>query len=117
MSNKLSVEIDDSPKPLGKRISTAKRKGYSVIAVVGRESLESDKITCDLTGILDPHGKLLVDEKLKETVFQDGAGKDHQQGEGLKQLQTALRQQDLKQVKFAPAELKRLLLRMQDAYF
>jgi threonyl-tRNA synthetase len=47
----LSVELDDSDRPLGKKISEAKRKRYAVIVIVGNDNVQTKHLTVDFTGI------------------------------------------------------------------
>ncbi|KAI9743507.1 MAG: hypothetical protein M1818_002820 [Claussenomyces sp. TS43310] len=56
----LTVDIDDTPRSVRKKISEAKRKRYSAIIVVGPNDLKSDEriISADLSGISDPTGFL-----------------------------------------------------------
>ncbi|PVH81506.1 class II aaRS and biotin synthetase [Cadophora sp. DSE1049] len=49
--NRISVDIDDSPRSIQKKIREAKQKRYSVIAVVGEKDIEKDRLVVDLTGI------------------------------------------------------------------
>lgn len=72
MNNRLSVDVDADAKSLGKRISTAKRKGYAVIVIIGNESLEHDQVTVDLTGIHDPKHRLLNHRAVKNSAYRDG---------------------------------------------
>lgn len=63
-----SVDLDDSPRSLGKKLSDAKRKRYSVVIVVGKQDVErGQSVTVDFTGITDPHGAIrrLVHEEGK----------------------------------------------------
>ena len=52
-----SVDLDDSPRPLGKKLLDAKTKRYSVVIVVGKQDVErGQSVTVDFTGITDPEG-------------------------------------------------------------
>lgn len=104
MSNRLSVEVDDAPKSLGKRIQAAKKKGYAVIAVVGKESLEKDLVTCDFTNVLDPEGKLL--EHRAQFKFANGEEKA-----------SSAHKDDLKQTRMSPKDLRQFLVGLQNMYF
>lgn len=57
-SGGFAIDIDDSPRSVKKKISEAKRKHYSVIAVVGQENLPKDDqsarhgtVNVDMTGV------------------------------------------------------------------
>ncbi|KAK0117981.1 hypothetical protein ONS95_012292 [Cadophora gregata] len=49
--DRISVDIDDSPRSVQKKIREAKQKRYSVIAVVGEKDIETGCVVVDLTGI------------------------------------------------------------------
>lgn len=52
-----SVDVDDRPLPLGKKIVDAKKRRYGVIIVVGKQDVElGQSITVDFTGITDDRG-------------------------------------------------------------
>ena len=102
MNNRLSIDIDAEGKSLGKRISTAKRKGYAVIVVVGNESLEHDKVSCDLSGISDPKNHLL--DHLHSTTNQVAEG-------------MPASAENLKQIKMGPNSLREFLVSLQNGYF
>lgn len=53
-----TIDLDASPRSLGKKISEAKRKRYGVIMVVGKKNVDKN-IDVDLSGIPDPHGWVL----------------------------------------------------------
>ncbi|KAI9837093.1 MAG: hypothetical protein M1819_000744 [Sarea resinae] len=48
-----AVDIDDSDRALGKKISEAKRKKYAVVIVVGNKSAENGTVELDLRGQRD----------------------------------------------------------------
>jgi len=61
-----SVDLDDSPRSLGKKLVDAKKKRYSVIIVVGKQDADrGQSVTVDFTGITDPQGVIrsLVQEE------------------------------------------------------
>jgi threonyl-tRNA synthetase len=63
-----SVDLDNSPRSLGKKLSDAKRKRYGVIIVVGKQDVErGQSVTVDFSGITDPQGSIrrLVHEEGK----------------------------------------------------
>ena len=49
------IDLDDSPRSIGKKISEAKRKRYGAIIVVGKQNVAENNVTVDLSGIPDPH--------------------------------------------------------------
>jgi threonyl-tRNA synthetase len=52
-----SVDLDDSPRSLGKKLLDAKTKRYSVIIVVGKQDVDrGQSVTVDFTGITDCGG-------------------------------------------------------------
>ncbi len=52
-----SVDLDDSPRSLGKKLVDAKKKRYSVIIVVGKQDVDrGQSVTVDFTAIADPEG-------------------------------------------------------------
>jgi threonyl-tRNA synthetase len=52
-----SVDLDDSPRSLGKKLVDAKKKRYSVIIVVGKQDVDrGQSVAVDFTGITDPQG-------------------------------------------------------------
>jgi threonyl-tRNA synthetase len=63
-----SVDLDDSPRSLGKKLLDAKTRRYSVIIVVGKQDVDrGQSVTVDFTGITDPEGVIrrLVQEEGK----------------------------------------------------
>jgi threonyl-tRNA synthetase len=63
-----SVDLDDSARSLGKKLSDAKRKRYSVIIVIGKQDADrGQSVAVDFTGITDPQGDIrrLVQEEDK----------------------------------------------------
>jgi threonyl-tRNA synthetase len=62
------VDVDDSARPLGKKISEAKRKRYGVIAIVGKDNFNSKNLTVDVSGIPDHHDLVRNDEILRSEV-------------------------------------------------
>jgi threonyl-tRNA synthetase len=59
IEDRLSVDIDSSPRNLRKKIAEAKSKHYSVIIVVGSQDIANDSLVCDFTGIPDPNNSLV----------------------------------------------------------
>ncbi|KAI9682309.1 MAG: hypothetical protein M1817_000363 [Caeruleum heppii] len=50
-SQMFAVDIDDSDRSLSKKISEAKRKGYGMILVAGKRSLEKGTVELDMTAL------------------------------------------------------------------
>jgi threonyl-tRNA synthetase len=49
-----SVDLDDSPRSLGKKIVDAKKKRYGVIIIIGKQDVDQGQsVTMDFTGITD----------------------------------------------------------------
>jgi threonyl-tRNA synthetase len=70
-STALSVDLDDSGRPLKKKISEAKRKRYGVIVIVGNDNVETGNVNVDFSGI--PSYELLGRHKaLKTSVATAG---------------------------------------------
>ncbi|KAI9805893.1 MAG: hypothetical protein M1825_000507 [Sarcosagium campestre] len=55
-----AVDIDDSARSLGKKVSAAKRAGYSIIAVVGTKSADKQSLELDITGLKDVEASRLL---------------------------------------------------------
>jgi threonyl-tRNA synthetase len=61
---RLSIDVDDSPRPLNKKLLEAKLQQYGVVAIVGIRNVESGRLTVDFSAIPDyrydiREGKLL----------------------------------------------------------
>ncbi|PQE06624.1 hypothetical protein CJF31_00009746 [Rutstroemia sp. NJR-2017a BVV2] len=69
---KLPVDLDDSPRSLSKKISEAKRKGYSAIIVVGARNAASKTVTVDLSSIPDRFGFLSSDRNVLQALNSNG---------------------------------------------
>src|ERR1700712_1247994 len=50
-----SVDIDASARSIGKKIREAKKKRYSIVAVIGEQEVKESNVVADFTGI--PGGK------------------------------------------------------------
>ncbi|KUJ24179.1 class II aaRS and biotin synthetase, partial [Mollisia scopiformis] len=49
--DKISVDIDSTPRSVKKKVSEAKRKRYAVVVVVGNQDIELERVVADFTGI------------------------------------------------------------------
>jgi threonyl-tRNA synthetase len=63
---RISVDIDSSAIPLGKKIAAAKKKRYAVIAIVGDRDLKWNRVIVDFSGIPDPSQRLATNALLKK---------------------------------------------------
>ena len=70
-STPIVVDIDDSPRSLGKKIAVAKSKRYSIIVVVGDKNVQNKRLNVDLTFLPEkaelPALSLLHDVQLRQT--------------------------------------------------
>ncbi|TAQ83442.1 hypothetical protein B7494_g8235 [Chlorociboria aeruginascens] len=65
----LTVDVDDTPRSVRKKISEAKRKRYSVVIVVGQKNVEDGTINVDLSGMMDPYGFVATNNRIKSSIF------------------------------------------------
>lgn len=104
IEERLSVDIDSSPRSLKKKIAEAKAKHYSVVIVVGSQDVESNRLVVDFTGVPDPFNKLVQSGLLRKVA---GARKELKDGNGKRidahSEQTA---NSLELPNLEPAELK-----------
>ena len=78
----LSVDLDSSRRPLKKKIAEAKSKGYSIIAVVGRNNLETETLNVDFSNLWSGNERLTHHPTLKglwkvSELMSASAGKEH----------------------------------------
>jgi threonyl-tRNA synthetase len=99
------IDFDDSARSLGKKVSEAKRKRYSVIVVVGKKNVEQAKsVTVNFSGVLDSED--IIQRELNEMR------KITSQGEQLgERSKTQSRDVDIE-----PRHLRELLLKLERAY-
>ena len=121
----ISVEVDDSPRPLGKKLSEAKRKRYGVVAIVGRDNFNSKKLTVDISGIPDNGKVICCDEILRIEVAQEKAMRDggiHRPGAAAEKqlhkssLPPALLPGELKKITISPLKLREVLTGLERAF-
>jgi len=106
----LAVELDDSSRPLKKKILEAKTKKFSAVVVIGKRNLENGgTANVDFSGMLDPAGLLQehVNDALVETRY--GGMIDGASVENKKHL-------DLKDVRMQVGALREVLERWEAAY-
>jgi len=122
--NGLSVDIDDSPRSLKKKISEAKRKRYAVIAVVGAKDVEKNRLICDFSGIPDPHNRLIQNMELRhgrtyrDTKQKTSEGDIESSDEMTRKAEAPmLDPQDLKSYPVQVEYLRNLLNSLQRVYF
>jgi threonyl-tRNA synthetase len=122
--NGLSIDIDDSPRSLKKKISEAKRKRYAVIAVVGAKDVEKNRLICDFSGIPDPHNRLVQNMQLRngrthrDTKQKTSEGDIESSGEIPKKAEAPmLDPQDLKSYPVQAEYLRNFLNSLQRVYF
>jgi len=129
---------------LGKKLSEARRKRYGVVAVVGKEDLDSGTLTVDVSGIPDSRGLVRSDRMLRFAVAQrDLAGHGKQTTKngssqevgqlnqnGMVEIQEArldgktqapslppeLEVQDLKKIAISPLKLREVLAGLERAF-
>ena len=121
----ISVDVDGSPRPLGKKLSEAKRKRYSVVAVVGRDNFNSKKLTVDISGIPDNGKSVCRDEILRFEVAQEKLKRDGEvdrQGAAVgsqfhkSPLPPALQPGQLKKITISPLQLREVLTGLERAF-
>jgi threonyl-tRNA synthetase len=138
------VDVDDSPRPLGKKLSEAKRRRYGVVAIVGRDNFNLKKLTVDISGIPDNRYLVRSDEILRIGVAEGRLGdearktatnetyKDSRQsprgdvveqrgaeGQGLSHAPSVLpilEAGDLKKITISPLKLREVLTGLERAF-
>ncbi|KAE8443256.1 hypothetical protein EG329_002044 [Mollisiaceae sp. DMI_Dod_QoI] len=118
---KISVDIDATPRSVKKKVSEAKRKRYAVVVVVGKQDILQNRVVADFTGIPDPQGGLPHSGILRQLSAQkrhlDGAGfvGDGKKADvkGLPLLTPA----ELEKFPISTGWLKRFLDGLQQSYF
>ncbi|KAH0536496.1 hypothetical protein FGG08_006621 [Glutinoglossum americanum] len=66
------VDLDDSNRSLGKKISEAKRKKYNMVVIVGQKNVQSCTVHLDLTGQPDrDRAKSLLSKAARRIVIED----------------------------------------------
>jgi len=76
----ISVDVDDSARPLGKKLSEAKRKRYGVVAIVGRDNFDMKKLTVDFSGIPDDRNLVRSNEILRLETSPGIASQETEEG-------------------------------------
>lgn len=120
---KLQVDVDDSPRSVGKKISEAKRKRYSVIILVGKKNVLAGDLSVDFSGI---HGiqdgtdtnTLLRD--LLAKVKRDKAKRPLEDSEAKNQYSSTndevIKQDELKNFSIDSNGLRRILYSLTSAH-
>lgn len=104
-----SVDIDDNPRSLGKKIVEAKKNRYSVIVVVGERNAKDHSVSVEFNGISDPHGlirhELGLESRAKSRTIS---------GDGLQQKIDSQSESLKKDIELS--RLRNLLLNIERAY-
>jgi threonyl-tRNA synthetase len=119
----VAVDIDDTPRSVKKKISEAKRKRYSMIAVVGKKNVEGGKtLTVDLSALSDPYGIVRRFYWLKQWA---GSKNRPPLPEGYSDSQTIpvghpifpeVPANELKEMELAPKALRELIFQFEGRY-
>ena len=125
----ISVDVDDSPRSLGKKLSEAKRKRYGVVAIVGRENLKSKNLTIDISGIPDNRNLVRSDEilriavvrgKLADVRRQTAMGETSEESElpraAAAEIPPVLEAEDLRKITISPLKLREVLAGLERAF-
>ncbi|KAF8860135.1 class II aaRS and biotin synthetase [Acephala macrosclerotiorum] len=119
--DKISVDIDSTPRSVKKKVSEAKRKRYAVVAVVGNQDVPFERVVADFSGIPDPQGSLLHSGILRQISAQrKGAKGAGFAGDGKKADAKGLpplTRGELGKFEINPGWLKRFLEGLQQSYF
>jgi threonyl-tRNA synthetase len=115
----ISVDIDDTSRSLGKKLSEAKRNRYAIIVVVGNQNVQQHNLTVDFSGIPDPRNVVATNENPRNEVSQakDGIalkepGKDFGDSNRYAVLEAA----DLKKISISPEKLGWVLKDLVDDF-
>lgn len=115
----ITVDIDDSARPLGKKLSEAKRNRYGVIAIVGRDNLNMKKLTIDISGIPDHRNLIRNHELLRLEVARGKADKEPGEDNGKHDVCTlspVLETADLRKITISPLRLREVLTSLEEDF-
>jgi threonyl-tRNA synthetase len=121
----ISVDVDGSSRPLGKKLSEAKRKRYGVVAIVGRDNFNLKKLTIDISGIPDNDKIVCSDEILRFEVAQEkltldggaeGPGAAVESQFHKSSPPPALQPGELKKITISPLKLREVLTGLEKAF-
>ena len=123
LDQSISVDIDDRPIFLKKKISDAKRKRYAIIAVVGGKDAQAGRLIVDFSGFPDAEERLCKDTVLhmKSRKTSNGGSvvpiedSDSTEAEGAPAPEWTL--QDLKSIPLHPKDLSQCLIGYQKRFF
>lgn len=110
---RISVDIDDSPRFLKKKISEAKRKRYAVIAVVGNQEAAANRLIVDFTAFPDFERRLGGHLALRHSASSDTLTIGEA---GHQKSISKLTAQELKSVPLHPEALAGCLVGFQNVY-
>ncbi|KAH8813312.1 hypothetical protein F5884DRAFT_668729 [Xylogone sp. PMI_703] len=63
-----AIDIDAKPRSLKRKVLDATMKNYSVVMVVGQKNVEKGTVNVNLSKVLDRHGWLRTDERVRRAV-------------------------------------------------
>jgi len=121
--DKISVDIDSTPRSMKKKVSEAKRKRYAVVVAVGNQDIPLERVVADLSGIPDPQGLLLCSGILRQVSAQKALfSTTDLQGSGKSQTADSkdlplLSPGEIKRLEINPGWLKKFLDGLQKVYF
>ncbi|PSS08554.1 hypothetical protein M430DRAFT_37383 [Amorphotheca resinae ATCC 22711] len=111
----ISVDVDDSARSLGKKLSEAKRKRYGVIAIVGKDNLNMLNVTVDMTGISDRRDLIRNNEILRTEVEREKTRKKVEVEEK-RGPSPPLEAADLKKLTISPLKLRQVLASLEESF-
>jgi threonyl-tRNA synthetase len=120
--DKISVDIDSTPRSMKKKISEAKRKRYAVVVAVGNQDIPLQRVVADFSGIADPRGLLLRSGILRQASAQKAShGTTQLQGYSNQTADSKnlplLTPDKFKRFEIDPGWLKKFLDGLQKDYF
>ncbi|RDL42483.1 Uncharacterized protein BP5553_02462 [Venustampulla echinocandica] len=127
-SHNISIDIDESARPLKKKLSEAKRKRYGIIAVVGKRNVETQHLEVDFTAI--PTSRYNVGNSALLNIIARSTGTKGKEsisavgGQHIKSLDDGLGGEQplrlspdqLKNISISPKSLRRFLAELQTCY-
>lgn len=92
-----AIDLDTTPRSVKKKVGEAKRAHYGVVAVIGKNNVDSGKVTVDLSNVATGKEeiKMWITEMLGAANIADEA---------------------LKQVDLTPEQVRRLLIELEQRY-
>ncbi len=99
-----AVELDTTPRSVKKKVGEAKREHVGIVAVVGKNNVESGKVTVDLRAVAA--GKEELKTWLSALLTDSESGID----------KVMMSDGGLRQVDLTPKQLRRLMIEMEQRY-